>query len=299
MDSDQQWIALAHAVSRLLGWSYFLCWGVSFYPQLIINFRRKSVTGLAPDYFTINVLGFACYTVSSLCFLFSEDIRQQYARRHPEAPEPTVRWNDLAFAVHALIISIITWSQFYCWGYERHPQQRLSASMALVIILCLCSIIFSCSVVDGKILEWIDVVYLLGWIKLFISLIKYLPQAFLNYKRQSTAGWSIENICLDFSGGLLSLLQLVIDSSLQGNWSGLIGNPVKFGLSQIAMGFDCVFLWQHYVLYAGGKEMEEESSEDGGLWRWARAGDVEVGERAERRGLLATREAAAATGCNE
>lgn len=53
------------------------------------------------DYFTINVFGFACYTVSCLLFLFSPLVREEYARRHPNAPEPTVRGNDLAFAVGA------------------------------------------------------------------------------------------------------------------------------------------------------------------------------------------------------
>jgi cystinosin len=96
--SDQS-LAFAHAVSRLLGWAYFTCWGVSFYPQLIVNIRRKSVTGLALDYFALNVLGFTCYTVSSILFLFSPAVRDEYAQRHPNSPEPTVRWNDLAFAV--------------------------------------------------------------------------------------------------------------------------------------------------------------------------------------------------------
>lgn len=88
-----------HALSRLLGWSYVFCWSVSFYPQALANYRRKSVTGLALDYFTVNVLGFTCYTISSVLFLFSPTVRGEYARRHPLSPEPTVRWNDLAFAV--------------------------------------------------------------------------------------------------------------------------------------------------------------------------------------------------------
>lgn len=94
-------VGVTHAVSRVLGWAYFLCWGISFYPQLLSNRSRKSVTGLALDYFTVNILGFACYTVSSLLFLFSPVVRKEYARRHPQSPEPTVRWNDLAFAVRS------------------------------------------------------------------------------------------------------------------------------------------------------------------------------------------------------
>lgn len=101
-----RWTSLAHAVSGLLGWAYFLCWGVSFYPQLVINCRRQSVTGLALDFFAINVLGFACYTVSAVLFLFSPVVRDEYAARHPNAPEPTVRWNDLAFAVSTCDFSL-------------------------------------------------------------------------------------------------------------------------------------------------------------------------------------------------
>ena len=90
---------LAIAISRLLGWTYTLAWGISFYPQLLTNARRKSVKGLAIDLFIINVIGFACYTVSSALFLYSPTVRAEYARRHPNSPEPTVRVNDLFFAV--------------------------------------------------------------------------------------------------------------------------------------------------------------------------------------------------------
>lgn len=62
-----------------------------------------------------------------------------------------------------------------------------------------------------------DQVYTLQYVKLAISFVKYVPQAWLNYQRKATTGWSIENILLDCAGGFLSLGQLVLDSSLQGN----------------------------------------------------------------------------------
>lgn len=34
----------------------------------------------------------------------------------------------------------------------------------------------------------------------------------MNYKRKSTIGWSIGNIFLDFTGGLLSILQMIINA---------------------------------------------------------------------------------------
>lgn len=77
-------------------------------------------------------------------------------------------------------------------------------------------------------------------------------------------GWSIHNILLDISGGVLSLAQLVLDSSLQSDWSGLTGNPVKFFLSQIAIVFDIVFIAQHYVLYPSRLDLDLGISAEGG-----------------------------------
>lgn len=80
-------------------------------------------------------------------------------------------------------------------------------------------------------------------------MVKYVPQAWVNYKRQSTVGWSIVPILLDLSGGVLSLVQLILDSSLQSDWSGVTGNPVKFLLGNITIVSDTVFIVQHYLLY--------------------------------------------------
>ena len=54
---------------------------------------------------------------------------------------------------------------------------------------------------------------------------------------------------MDFLGGVMSIAQLLIDSSLQKDWSGLTGNPVKFFLGNISIVFDIVFMSQHYILY--------------------------------------------------
>lgn len=76
----------------------------------------------------------------------------------------------------------------------------------------------------------------------------------MNYKRKSTVGWSIYPILLDFSGGWLSLAQLIIDSAMQNDWTGITGNPVKFGLGNITIVFDIIFFLQHYVLYRNAEK---------------------------------------------
>ena len=114
--------------------------------------------------------------------------------------------------------------------------------------------------IDGTLLTFCEI-YLFGHIKLVATLLKYIPQAWLNYKRGSTQGWSIGQILFDFAGGILSLAQLFIDASFQGDWSGVTGNPAKFGLSNISLFFDVIFITQHYVLYWNTKDEEQEQEE--------------------------------------
>ena len=82
---------------------------------------------------------------------------------------------------------------------------------------------------------------------------------------------------MDVLGGVLSIAQLIIDCSLQKDWSGISGNPVKLMLGNVSIFFDIVFMTQHYILYKGGKGRDD-------------------GLAGERRGLLASddEEAAAA-----
>lgn len=69
-------------------------------------------------------------------------------------------------------------------------------------------------------------------------------------------------ILLDFAGGVLSLAQLVIDSSFNEDWSGLTGNPAKLLLSNISILFDLLFMVQHYILYSDPKDKKQDTQED-------------------------------------
>lgn len=95
-------------------------------------------------------------------------------------------------------------------------------------------------------------------------MVKYIPQAWVNYKRQSTVGWSIAQILFDLTGGVLSLVQLLLDSSFNSDWSGVTGNPIKFLLSNVTIFFDLVFIVQHYILYrdAGDDESATHRAQD-------------------------------------
>ena len=83
-----------------------------------------------------------------------------------------------------------------------------------------------------------------GYAKACVTFIKYMPQVYLNFQRKSTVGWSLENVCLDMTGGLLSFFQTYIDSAILGQ--SLFGNEtfnvIKFTLSVMSVCFDTVFL---------------------------------------------------------
>lgn len=112
--------------------------------------------------------------------------------------------NDVAFASHALLISSLTLLQSFL--YTRDANQRLSSFNRTFILAAMASI--GLATIGVELIDrigWLDFMYLLSDIKIYISFAKYVPQALLNIQRKSTIGWSIINILLDFTGGTLSL----------------------------------------------------------------------------------------------
>ncbi|CDH52525.1 lysosomal cystine transporter family [Lichtheimia corymbifera JMRC:FSU:9682] len=233
-------------ISDIIGWVYFLAWSISFYPQAILNYRRKSVQGLSMDFLYFNVLGFFCYSVFNLSFFLSKEIQDEYRERN-NGQNNLVRTNDVFFAVHAFLISSFTLTQTFM--YTKDENQRISSPAKLLICASIVGAFLFTLAVEFQFAMWIDLMYYLSYVKLLISIIKYLPQAWINFRRKSTVGWSIHNILLDFTGGTLSVAQLLLDSYLSGDWSGVSGDPVKFGLGFVSIAFDLLFITQHYILY--------------------------------------------------
>ncbi|CAK7263125.1 hypothetical protein SEPCBS119000_000323 [Sporothrix epigloea] len=112
---------LPAALSAFCGWVYTIMWSLSFYPQWILNARRRSTAGTTVDFPAINCLGFLSYVISTLALRYSRTVRAEYAARH-HGLTPTVALNDVVFAVHALILCIVCVSQYYLpqlWGWDK------------------------------------------------------------------------------------------------------------------------------------------------------------------------------------
>jgi len=229
-----------------------MAWSVSFYPQTVENYLRKSVIGLSFDYQILNLLGFACYAVFNVTTFFNTKIRDEY--KEANGDNPTVEANDVFFALHAVMLTTITLIQIYI--YDRGNQVFANWSKIATLLFSIFIVIYAviCAFSDSSVRaksprSWLAWSTSLSIIKLIISIAKYVPQVYLNHTRRSTVGWSIGNVLLDFTGGVLSVFQAFWDCSLSGDWSGISGDPVKFGLGFISIIFDVIFMVQHYVLF--------------------------------------------------
>ncbi|XP_037077712.1 cystinosin homolog isoform X2 [Pollicipes pollicipes] len=245
--------------SSVVGWCYFVAWTISFYPQMYINWKRKSVVGLNFDFLALNLVGFTFYSVFNCGLYFSSGIQDMYYKDHPYGLVP-VAVNDVVFALHALCACIITVLQ--CLIYERGDQRVSTAARGLLVIfavvIIITAIITGCGVVN-----WLWFLYVFSYVKLAITIVKYVPQAYLNYRRRSTEGWAIGNVLLDFTGGSLSILQMFVDAYNYDDWTSIFGNPTKFGLGLFSVLFDVLFMCQHYCLYSSRRSELLDSERTG------------------------------------
>lgn len=232
-------------INQVIGWIYFLAWSVSFYPQAFENWRRKSVVGLNFDFLSLNLTGFIAYSVFNVGLFWVPYIKEEFVKRNPSGVNP-VDANDVFFSLHAVLLCFI----YVCQAaiYERGGQKVSKIAWCLLVIGWGFALVTLFVAVANQI-TWLDYLYYYSYIKLAVTLIKYVPQAYMNYSRQSTVGWSIGNVLLDFTGGSFSLVQMVLESYNNDEWRLVFGDPTKFGLGVFSIFFDVVFITQHYCLY--------------------------------------------------
>ncbi|RYP90207.1 hypothetical protein DL770_003670 [Monosporascus sp. CRB-9-2] len=258
-------------LSYIFGWIYTTCWSLSFYPQPMMNIRRKTTGGSVVDFPFINTFGFLAYFISNCAFYYSPVIRHQYALRN-KGLTPTVAFNDIVFAGHATLISGVLLTQYFkpsLWGLDnaagRQPSRTILGVFfgSFVAVAAVIFIVVSTPPdADPKTSwAWLDVMYTVSYVKLVVTVVKYAPQLLHNFRTQSTKGWAIGGMLLDFAGGSLSIAQQAIDAYLQRDWSGITGNPVKFALGNVSMLYDLGFMTQHYILYRGDSEEKRDERE--------------------------------------
>ncbi|XP_053424410.1 cystinosin isoform X1 [Nycticebus coucang] len=232
-------------INQVIGWIYFVAWSISFYPQVIMNWRRKSVIGLSFDFLALNLTGFVAYSVFNIGLLWVPYIKEQFLLKYPNGVNP-VDSNDVFFSLHAVVLTLIVIMQ--CCLYERGSQRVSWPAVSFLVLLWLFAFITMIVAAAGA-TTWLQFLFCFSYIKLAVTLVKYFPQAYMNFYYKSTEGWSIGNVLLDFIGGSFSLLQMFLQSYNNDQWTLIFGDPTKFGLGIFSIFFDIVFFIQHFCLY--------------------------------------------------
>ena len=199
-------------LSSITGYTYFIFWCASFYPQVVMNFQRKSTDGLSIDYSVINFVGYICYTSYTSAFYWNKTIRDMYRERYSIDNQPaeiTVESNDVAFAIHSLIMSIIWLCQLEVYGGFKKSLKMKKRIISHPIKILIQLIVGSCALYGALIicsknqfwrpssdnllshLNWLDFLYYLSYMKVIITTAKYIPQVLYNMKRKSCVGWNI------------------------------------------------------------------------------------------------------------
>ncbi|XP_023699336.2 cystinosin [Paramormyrops kingsleyae] len=232
-------------INQVIGWIYFLAWSISFYPQVYENWKRKSVVGLNFDFLALNLTGFIAYSVFNVGLFWVPYMKEEFLKKNPNGVNP-VDSNDVFFSLHAVLLTLVYICQ--CVIYERGGQKVSKVAIVLLVIGWSFALVTLFLALAGTI-TWLEYLYYFSYIKLGVTLVKYIPQAYMNYQRKSTEGWSIGNVLLDFTGGTFSLLQMFLQSYNNDEWRLIFGDPTKFGLGVFSIFFDVVFMVQHYCLY--------------------------------------------------
>ncbi|KAG4914984.1 hypothetical protein JHK87_052541 [Glycine soja] len=228
-------------IYQVLGWLAFLSWSVAGYPQLILNFRRKSVVGLSLDYEILNFTKQWSYLIYNASLFFSPAIQKQYFEKYGYGQMIPVAANDVAFSIHSVILNLIILSQISM--FERGNQKFSNYAIAIVVVVWFSVAV--CFFIALHSQSWLWLISIFNTIQAVMILIKYFPQvrmlypppyyvlhvaclvrcprhafsrllAFMNFLRKSTDGFSIGSVLLDFSGGVFNYSQMLVQSKDQG-----------------------------------------------------------------------------------
>ncbi|KAL6497576.1 hypothetical protein OROHE_027205 [Orobanche hederae] len=168
---------------NVLGWVAFVSWSISFYPQVILNFRRKSVVGLNFDFLMLNLTKHSSYLIYNASLFFSSTVRRQYHERFGFNELIPVAANDVAFSMHAVLLTAFTLFQVaiydkWCVGTRKSlefPSESflLPGYLQQFVCVSLYPNILGCGWYPSASIN----------IQVVMTIIKYIPQLIENSSR--------------------------------------------------------------------------------------------------------------------
>lgn len=117
------WDGALDILSAVFGWIYFVCWSISFYPQIWLNYKRGTTAGLSSDFILLNLWGFICFAIYNCMLYWNENVRVEYERRYGK--DNLVELNDVVYTLHAVLLGCICLYQGLRKGAWRYWLPRM------------------------------------------------------------------------------------------------------------------------------------------------------------------------------
>lgn len=180
---------------------------------------------------------------------FNSLVRQQFQLVY-DGSLPLLTLADLFYAFHGLLLQCILLTQVifgnYLWKFKNERRSYNVYKFTKVIIIafaCYLLIIY----VGFSTNKELELCLNLATLKIFASLIKYIPQVRFNMRRRSMYGISRIQVYLDASGAILCLSEFFIKNNLPIT-EAINSNRGKVGIAVITLLFASIFIFQ-FSLY--------------------------------------------------
>eukprot|EP00268_Persea_americana_P035977 TRINITY_DN3544_c1_g1_i3.p1 TRINITY_DN3544_c1_g1~~TRINITY_DN3544_c1_g1_i3.p1 ORF type:complete len:174 (-),score=10.85 TRINITY_DN3544_c1_g1_i3:192-713(-) len=160
---------------QVFGWLAFFCLSFCFYLQLLLNYTRKSVVGLNFDFVVLNLMKQSCYLVYNASLFFSPVIQRQYRAKYGYGAMIPVAANDVALSIHAVLSKAI--GAFQILIHERGSQKISKTCIAINSAVLVVAVI--CIIIAWPNNSWLWLISMFNTIQVFMTAIKYIPQAHL------------------------------------------------------------------------------------------------------------------------
>lgn len=240
----------------LFGWIYFFSWSATFWPQVLLVLKRRNSGGLSPDFMAINIVGFVSYCIFTFASYSVPAVAVSYQKNIGVSPQ--VELADVFFAAHGAIMCAVLVALLFIYPPRIPPKLYVSIGCIAVQMAVIIGLVASCF---NK-LDWFAYLRVAGNVKVVASVIKHFPQAYLNWSRSSTVGWSYTMILLDVVGGSFSMAQQFVRAVRQGNLAPFTANWAKTILAVESLLFDYFFIAQHVLWYTDRSDIDKIKERD-------------------------------------
>lgn len=226
-------------ISLILLYSSFFLISISFYAQLIHNWKRKKISGLDINYILLGLFSYFNYALFISCYYFL------YFYIHFIRLDSRII--DVLFGIHSFICFLL----FSIQAYFEYDKLYKSISMIIKIIIPILLIssllIYVLPIIIQK-YHFNLAAYSLVISFYLLYCLKYYFQIKHNHSRKSTIGFNFFYSLFDLGGNIFGVAYYTYNMSLQYGWIWIdIIGWVCFFCSII--GNICLMV-QHWVLYA-------------------------------------------------